>query len=635
MGLFSWLTTDDKKKANTPSKLTAKTSKAMIKAIEAEAANATDSISKSAVIAAGFIVQQQAATIMKTDETKGNQKAKRKAQKKQFQWRDVKEPVKYVNQKGKIFCPFCTVPIGDFLVTSTQVKLQDTFQVTAGDKMGAPMPNLVFKGQCIHPCWTIAPPPCIGVIQPSMWKDTSETIIDVNRALLRKSTIPCMISQQDIQIVHSGQQAFIPEVKIKSIHTKFRVTIKKVETDYFLPLGIKNPKKEKENISDHIKIKFRIRYQAAKEYEIQIYDKDSKLIWQEFFLQGVTITANRSVGNNLIFHDPQDSEDTYPVGDYTYEWDGFDLEGNYDSTRMLGELTFKIIGKSYDGKESEDEKTVECEYAEQEYVDILINKYSKTINVTIRIDFQDGGTKGLNTGYIAAPDGARVKDDWEIVPQKEINQLKKEPLKTRTKTYDELLNLAYDGIKKYWSRNGGNTIGTNIEINGETYEVWTNPVDAKKKCTDDISLVFMTNYDSNSMFSRSSNPGRVRDWYSFWANFAAQRVLYAVGYYSYKFKNGNISWYYDDDSSAEKDFKYTAAHELGHEILSAFGGGEYSMKHKGTSTFIFQERLSSSTLPESGEVDLMKYYNGEDLTRTIAAEEDVIGLIWLSKIEID
>lgn len=38
----------------------------------------------------------------------------------------------------------------------------------------------------------------------------------------------------------------------------------------------------------------------------------------------------------------------------------------------------------------------------------------------------------------------------------------------------------------------------------------------------------------------------------------------------------------------------------------------------------------------SGEIDLMKYYNDGAVNRhrTVAAESDVLGLIWLTKIKI-
>lgn len=148
----------------------------------------------------------------------GKEKAKKPDKKKEKKrvWTPLDEPTKFVNQLGKVFCPFCSVPVGDLQVTSTQVKLQDVPYATIGDRNGAPMPNLLFKGVCTFPVWGNTPPPCMSVIQLGLWKNYSETYIDNYPALLRKSTIPCLHSKQDISIIHSGQISLLPHVKPKN-----------------------------------------------------------------------------------------------------------------------------------------------------------------------------------------------------------------------------------------------------------------------------------------------------------------------------------------------------------------------------------------------------------------------------------
>lgn len=48
--------------------------------------------------------------------------------------------------------------------------------------------------------------------------------------------------------------------------------------------------------------------------------------------------------------------------------------------------------------------------------------------------------------------------------------------------------------------------------------------------------------------------------------------------------------------------------------------------------------LTGTTYPTKGEIDLMKYYNGHKpqkaSERVIASEQDVLGLIWLTKIKV-
>ena len=133
-----------------------------------------------------------------------------KAERREQKWKDPNEKEKYVCEAGKVMCPYCTPQIGGFMVTSNTVSLQDRFYVTEGDKNGKV--NLDFKGTCTHP--TQKSPPCKAVISTLEWKNTAdESYIDNYKALLVKSTIPCMISGQNIKIVHSGQKALLIDVK--------------------------------------------------------------------------------------------------------------------------------------------------------------------------------------------------------------------------------------------------------------------------------------------------------------------------------------------------------------------------------------------------------------------------------------
>ncbi|MCF6351230.1 MAG: hypothetical protein L3J23_09435 [Flavobacteriaceae bacterium] len=61
----------------------------------------------------------------------------------------------------------------------------------------------------------------------------------------------------------------------------------------------------------------------------------------------------------------------------------------------------------------------------------------------------------------------------------------------------------------------------------------------------------------------------------------------------------------------------------------------YSKKHKGSSA-LGQDFLPNTPYPNSGEINLMKYYferhplNYDN--RVVASKEDVLSLIWLTKI---
>lgn len=132
------------------------------------------------------------------------------------EWKDVNEDIKYVCQGGKVMCTYCNPPIANLIVTSTTIMLQDKPWATVEDKDGRV--NFNFMGVCMHPSQQrpfYPPPPCKSVISLGEWKDYSETLIDDYNALLVKSTIPCMISGEDLTVSHSGQVAVLSEIEPK------------------------------------------------------------------------------------------------------------------------------------------------------------------------------------------------------------------------------------------------------------------------------------------------------------------------------------------------------------------------------------------------------------------------------------
>lgn len=129
-------------------------------------------------------------------------------------WQDVNESKKFVIQGGKVQCPFCSVPVGDIIVTSNTISLQGKYYATTADCNGKV--NFDFKGVCNHPSQqkpNLPPPPCKMVISLGKWKKFSDMFINNDEALLVQSTIPCMISGQDIRIINSGQIEVISEIE--------------------------------------------------------------------------------------------------------------------------------------------------------------------------------------------------------------------------------------------------------------------------------------------------------------------------------------------------------------------------------------------------------------------------------------
>lgn len=170
----------------------------------------------------GIETKEEKEVRVKEEQSSPDPKEKQKAtseeekEKKEREWKDLTEKDKYVCHGGKIQCQFCNSPIADIIVTSTTIMLQDKPFATIKDKDGKK--NFNFTGLCMHPSQQkpgAPPPPCKSVISLGEWKDFSETMIGNDNALLVKSTIPCMISGQDLKIIHSGQMAELADVKPK------------------------------------------------------------------------------------------------------------------------------------------------------------------------------------------------------------------------------------------------------------------------------------------------------------------------------------------------------------------------------------------------------------------------------------
>ena len=148
---------------------------------------------------------------------------------------------------------------------------------------------------------------------------------------------------------------------------------------------------------------------------------------------------------------------------------------------------------------------------------------------------------------------------------------------------------------------------------------------------DDVSLIYNTNND----WMRSGNPGTVTGFISAIGNlFSREAVCYNVGYIKHP-----KEWIYQDEKYEDVDFKLTAAHEIGHEILKAFGDVYYSYGHKGSVNTVTQKiKDGTPEYPSTGEIDIMPYYPSNPpvsiYNRAVALERDVLGLIWLTKINV-
>lgn len=323
-------------------------------------------------------------------------------------------------------------------------------------------------------------------------------------------------------------------------------------------------------------------------------------------------------GDSLIFSEKVQSN---PASESTiiWKWDGFSRQGIFDSKLLKNKpLTVQLEANNNNAPLHKIE--LQAKPAEQDWLDIKIDRTQLAIDVELRVDIKDGGGKGVGE---FPPTEVQNTSGYRKLPASS-------PLRQRhhrLKGFVALKQLVFAGIQRYWGRN--------IKLSdNKIYTLKATPVDATTNAMDDIKVV----YNTNGKWMRSSNPGSVRGLYSFFGNVLPEQIVYNVGWLEF-----DNSWVYLHQTAADKQFLETAAHELGHEILSAYGGGEYSYGHRGSSTMITQTAKDvsegGSIYPRTGEIDLMKYYNGvrprDFYNRVLASEFDVKSLIWLSRVKFD
>lgn len=384
-----------------------------------------------------------------------------------------------------------------------------------------------------------------------------------------------------------------------------------VVKDTFVPLGIAAFNGDEEN--DSLK------------FNIEVKDNDAERMLIEIRKNGSTHFSEEITEGEFL-----------SVGKREWKWDGFSNSENLN-TKELRENEFDIkVTVWLEGNEQSDTKKIgKFKRDEVKWVDVDIQKNIKQILVTLRVDLKDGGEHGteVDCREMGASRNAPVvkKCPWDNIPSNVLTNSIHTPIKKRNRTYLDLENLAIKGLIYYWSRDSSHTVAKNVNIKGKSFELTLNVVNTTKDTMDDISLV----YNTNRSWMRSGNPGTVDGLISAVGNLVSREaVCYNVGFI--KYSNG---WSFQKPSKEDIDFSETAAHEIGHTILKAFGGTGYSYGHKGSTGVVTQSKNKNTTnYPKSGEIDLMKYFKNwipySDRKRIAAAEKDVLGLIWLAKLKM-
>ena len=433
------------------------------------------------------------------------------------------------------------------------------------------------------------------------------------------------------------------------------------EENSFVPLGIEDFNGKEEN--SFFIFDYTLTGSDIDALYFQVADSNGNVLFAMGHLAPVVISASKKpILQAMKPKKPQPPEKTLQdiltemtnytkQGSYSILWDGFDNDGIYDSAKLNG----KTLKAKIKGVKAGVEQTVEAEftlsYKEVDWVDVKINKNTKQIETTLRVNLQDGGAKGLECKDIKSADersSTKTVCPWDKIPLETIKTYGREPIKSRLRSFKDLERLALEGLSQFWSRNKNRSIAKFVTINNSQYDVTVFPQNTTTNSMDAVALI----YNTNGEWLRSMHPGKVIDITSLGANtILSDRVVYNDGYLNntpwYKlFKADN--WYYIDNTKSykdgtlniDKDFSYTSAHECGHEIIKFYASREYSYHHEGSSDNSSPLPVSDGGFeyPVSGEIDLMKYYNHDvgwkDFERVAANEQDVLGLNWLTKLKI-
>lgn len=226
-----------------------------------------------------------------------------------------------------------------------------------------------------------------------------------------------------------------------------------------LPLGILDYKGKPENKLLYFKVT--ITGKGVQQWQLNI-KKEDKIIYigysATFELKTVEIKGE-SKGKNEDKNQSIAEEINprfWPAGEYEIIWDGFDKDGIYNSKLLTddGSFTAVIQGQAnYKSKYAATEP-FSFNYAQVQWVDLMINKLNKRIDVTLRIELENGGSKGIDPikmGGMADPD--RTINPWDYIPAETIAIEKKEPYKIPIRSFEELKKLTLFGLAEYWSRN--------------------------------------------------------------------------------------------------------------------------------------------------------------------------------------
>jgi len=399
----------------------------------------------------------------------------------------------------------------------------------------------------------------------------------------------------------------------------------------FVPFGISSFTGNQENGS--IRFNIKVSGKGVDTWCLKIMHR-GKLVYRLFSANAevekinVAATGNRA-GATLTPSSSAEKQRSWPAGEYIISWNGFTKSKLYYSRMLTHEAGLTATLTAFAGHKKKQYTTVfRYAYKEVKWVDVKIDRNKRRLDISLRVNFTDGGAKGLtptSTGFL------RYTYPWDKIPKAALIPALR-PINVQTHSFKELENLALKGINCHWSRNKRHFVGKDVKIHGESYEVYTEAENTKVNAMVEVYLV----YNTNNPWLLSGNPGFVKnnpELAEYGVSGLWRAICYNGGYI--KYADGWSFRYLHDENFI---FKYTSAHEIGHQILESYAGMIYSSSHKGSVDIPTQTvKPESPDYPVAGEIDVMCYYqNGVpwwEYYRSVGAEKDVLGLVWLTKLK--
>ncbi|MFZ4861160.1 hypothetical protein ACL9RF_03160 [Sphingobacterium sp. Mn56C] len=468
------------------------------------------------------------------------------------------------------------------------------------------------------------------------WQNYGSFLVQNNAVLLKKSTLKVMGKMPGnsppetgcIEIIDPGQVHIpacigagevIPAPEIEELD--FDLQLEHIKAD-FMPFGIPDFVGDKENAT--INFKLTVRGKGIDQWLLKIEHRGQTIrhIFSSLkevqpvtnvIMAAASTAAAGSAERKTVCRD-------FPAGTYIICWDGFNDDEVYSSKLLTHELGLTATIVAFGDEKMKDYTTAVFNYSYNtvQCVDIWIDNKTCMVEVALRVRLRDAGALGAS--FYAA----------NKIPNKEL--IHGIPaIKVATHSFEDLRRFALEGINYHWGRNKIHKQGKYVKINNKPYEVYVRAKNRRKNVMTEIYLL----YNTNNKVVASGNPVQVpEELEALYGKRGSWSVIcFNVGYIEHEH-----GWDYHDVYETKLLFREIAAHEIGHDILAYYAGDAYSSSHKGTSDIDTQIiNPDAPCRPATGEFDLMQYYqdtlSSKDLFRSVAAEEDVLGLLWLSKVK--